>query len=601
MFHETEAAKAMNIFGDSEEEDNNPFSGTDHLYASGIAAVPEGQDDFFHSDALPDVQEKEETRDELMHQLFGSEATIKNSEPNASIIATQGTSQDADSEDFGSSIRPLRSPVFTKQEQPIKILDAGHYRDPYGKHAIGYTISYEEQTVTRRYSEFDTLRHSLCRLLPTVVVPPIPSKHPLIRYFLNPLNAEKDIKIIDKRKRLLASFLNNCIEISEIREHVVFKKFLDPEHIWRNVLNSPPISIIPMNNLLAPPLQPTKPSPLHLLLPNPTSATGYKDITTDSPELIELESEFMNYEKTLKSFEKLLDPFEKHAKQNKLHFRALASSLAELGAYYNAFSLEGNIIALEKNMKQIEELSRGIEKIGQAVDVNYVSSEILTESIATMLEEPIGEMIHFITEAYNVLHFRKLKRLQFYIIDSTIKARQIRINDLKSAQEQMDRLEEALKRNAEESPTIAQAMQKIESTASNAQTRPGQLSQNERRGWTELFKSRGSKGSKSRKAALHKNDIEPHLLSDDERNEEVAKISRELEKLSECFRLITKDMNQVNDSISNSIQRLLHHFKSQWGKILKELTRVLLVWLKDCLLAWQNARKVIGSISIDTK
>ncbi|SCU91909.1 LAFA_0F06634g1_1 [Lachancea sp. 'fantastica'] len=614
----------MNSYDGSDEEDNNPFSGTNHLYASGIAAVPEGQDDFVPPNILTDIQEKEETGEELMQKLFGSDidtSKVLRTESSENGAGTWG----ANSAEPETPERPVVKESLSSErnripfsapteEQAVKIVDAGHFRDAGGKYAIGYTIDFQGKQVVRRYSEFDSLRHALYRLLPTIVVPPIPSKHPLIRYFLNPLSAEKDIRIIDRRKRLLSLFLNNCYAVPEIREHVVFKKFLDSEQVWRHVLNSPPISILPANNLLAPPLQQTKPSPLHLLLPSASTNAIVAEPVEKTNIIWSYEDTFKQHETNLKKFEKTLQPLEKHAKQNRVHFQALSSSLAELGAYYNAFSLEGNILALQENLRQINELSKGIEKVGQAIDVNYVNSEIVSEQITILFEEPMAEMVQTIAEARQVLHFREQKMGQYRIVEATIKRREARIKSLEDARQQMLRLEEALKKNAEQSPTVAQAIKNMDHRNRNVvEAVSGEAPPNEREvaskhpqtgnsGWTDLFKPRRSTaaGSRRSRSSSDTRELEPHLLSDEQRVEEVAKINQELQKLNECFKLITKDVKQVNASVDGSLQHLLSYVKERCSMILKAFSKVLLVWLKDSLVAWQNAKLVIEDINVRT-
>ncbi|SCV01083.1 LAME_0G13938g1_1 [Lachancea meyersii CBS 8951] len=613
----------MNGYYDSDEEDNNPFSGTNHLYASGIAAVPEGQDDFVPPTILANIQEKEETRDELMHQLFGSDMA-PHKELKVDETETVAQEWEAESAEVEPSAPPLlrksrsteedRVPSFCMpvDNQEIKIVDAGHFRDANGKYAIGYTIEFEGKQVVRRYSDFDTLRHALYRLLPTIIVPPIPSKHPLIRYFLNPLSAEKDIRIIDRRKRLLSLFLNNCYGVVEIRQHIVFRKFLDSEQVWRHVLNSPPISIIPANSLLAPPLQQTKPSPLHLLLPSTAGNHTVLEPINKDDAIWGQEDAFKQYELVFKKFEKVLSPLEKQSKQSRLHFQALASSLAELGAYYNAFSLEGNILTLQDNMRQIDELSKGIEKVGQAIDVNYVNSEIVSEQITILIEEPMAEMVQTIVEARHVLHFREQKMGQYRIVESTIKRREKRIKSLEDAQEQMLRLEEALRKNAEQSPTVAQAIKNMDGwnkgsneMASN-KSHPKLLEVSNKHahagnaGWTDLFKSRRSRTSGSRRhgSSSDARELEPHLLTDEERKEEAAKVTQELQKLNECFKLITKDVKQVNSSADESLQHMLRYLKERCSVILKAFAHVLLVWLRESLVAWQNTKPVIENINV---
>lgn len=92
-------------------------------------------------------------------------------------------------------------------------------------------------TVLRRYSEFESLYKSLRLLYPTIVIPPIPEKHSLSAYAKHTSLArtKDDPKVILKRKRMLASFLNRLIRHPVLsREHLVHG-FLEPGG-WNEVL-----------------------------------------------------------------------------------------------------------------------------------------------------------------------------------------------------------------------------------------------------------------------------------------------------------------------------------------------------------------------------
>ncbi|MGH2242789.1 hypothetical protein ACQ1ZO_17185, partial [Enterococcus faecalis] len=73
---------------------------------------------------------------------------------------------------------------------------------------ITYTIRTGEIEVRRRYSEFASLRQTLVRLHPTLVVPPIPKKHSIADYAAKPTKAKEDVGIIELRQRMLMTFLN---------------------------------------------------------------------------------------------------------------------------------------------------------------------------------------------------------------------------------------------------------------------------------------------------------------------------------------------------------------------------------------------------------
>lgn len=571
----------MNIFDEPNEEDNNPFIGTNHLYASGIAAVPEGEDDFVPSNNLSEIQEESI----MSNKLFEKENSlydISHLDENNLVIDTEVTTSHIPEMDF-------RGIWSNDEKEQLRIIDTGKFRDSFGSYAIGYTIKYDKYIVIRRYSEFDSLRQALVRLLPTIIIPPIPSKHPLIKYFLNPLNAESDLKIIDKRKRLLTRFLNNCYSNEEIRKHIVFQKFLNPEYIWKQVLNSPPISILPINNLLAPPLHPTKPSPLHLLLPSPTSISKNSLCKSENLEL-EFEKQFIRFDSMLVKYNKSLRPLHKTLRDSMNNFQSLATALANLGAYYNAFSLENNIITKEANTKQLEQLSKGIEKIGQAVDVNYVSCELLTDNIAIFFDEPVTEMIQFISEAHRVLKFRKLKQEQFLITQTTIKKRQNRIKTLTNTQEQINRLEEALRENAQDSPTVAHVVKKMEKLSTKSHENKQQ--------WSPIFRPNKNKYSNPTNRSKLNYEVDPHLLTQEEREHEIEKLTKELTKLDDCYELIINDMKQVNESMLKTFNLLFLYLNNTWNNILRVVTRSLLLWLKDCLSSWQNAKSIIDNIQV---
>lgn len=86
--------------------------------------------------------------------------------------------------------------------------------------------------VSRRYSEFASLRSALVNLHPTLIIPPIPEKHTMADYAAKPTKAKEDINIIDLRKRMLGVFLNRCRRMNEVFEDGVWWRFLDPHSSW---------------------------------------------------------------------------------------------------------------------------------------------------------------------------------------------------------------------------------------------------------------------------------------------------------------------------------------------------------------------------------
>lgn len=86
--------------------------------------------------------------------------------------------------------------------------------------------------VSRRYSEFASLRHALVSLHPTLIIPPIPEKHTMADYAAKPTKAKEDKHVIEQRKRMLAVFLNRCRRMTDVMDDGVFWRFLDPNSSW---------------------------------------------------------------------------------------------------------------------------------------------------------------------------------------------------------------------------------------------------------------------------------------------------------------------------------------------------------------------------------
>jgi len=616
------------------DEDNNPFSGSDHLFASGIAAdnkfvlPPE-----LHSSSIifGGDEHNDNDHDQGAGEGFGSQLIEGNNHQNKQLgtgsgvrysineggelhngfdtenvggtddfepvfehddttivnelhgeeeeEGDEGEEEEEISDGSGSSDYQRVSQYYNSTNSLnninnnnnngtmldndfITITDAGHIRDMRGNKVIAYTIKYNFIEVKRRYSEFDSFRASLVKLFPTFVIPPIPEKHSVVKYFLSPINAKNDMKVIEKRKRMLSSFLNGCKSIPNVKNSIVWQKFLDPTVSWIEVLNSPPISILPSSNLLAPPLNPTKPSPLHLLLPIPQSGTinNFRPREEDK----ETSKEFKELEQIFNVYKSYTAPLAKSVKKQKRHFKGLVKDLGELGAYYNAFSLEDNF-----------NLSTGIEKTGQAIDINFINSEAFAFKILTTLEEPIVEINQYSTETLGVLNFRRLKEVQLFIIDTTIKRRNQRIESLKNAQEQANRLEEVLKRNAEQSPTIAAAVKRLEEGQSMNKVSP----------WTRIFTGKSIQ-----------NDIS--MMNEEERMMEVDKIEKEIIKLNECLKVVLRDLGQVNEAIKQNINSVMKFYSTKWKNLMLEYTESLMIWLNENLKAWEDAKLEIEKIQV---
>lgn len=134
---------------------------------------------------------------------------------------------------------------------------SGHI-DPQTHRPIGsyttyaVTVGFEDGTVVvvrRRYSEFEQLREHLVRHYPHLIIPPIPEKHTLRTIYIYMYIADirrvvetvimytsivkkEDVKMTEKRKRLLESFLNNILKSDTLSNDTVFRLFLKESLEW---------------------------------------------------------------------------------------------------------------------------------------------------------------------------------------------------------------------------------------------------------------------------------------------------------------------------------------------------------------------------------
>lgn len=348
-------------------------------------------------------------------------------------------------------------------------------------HYLYYTRNSNPRTqdieVRRRYSDFFSLRETLVRLHPTLIIPPIPEKHSMADYAAKPTKAKEDEAIIEHRKRMLTSFLNRCRRMDEVVADGVFWRFLDPNASWSEVLHSHPVSSLPKNNLKAPPLDPANPSPGHHFLPVPSQSAklkGTKDSSNSgTPSMLassftggagapaaqsgsepqtlekfpppshglteeELDPYFVNFEASSKELETLLQgPISKVNQRTISHLGSLSEDLAELGARLNGFSLS----------EQSQSVAAAIEKTGQAVDSTYIATGDLSSSLSASFSEPMRESAQFAGIVRNVLRYRILKRVQEEMTRDELEKKKTLLTQLEQSEMEAQRLGSHLERS----------------------------------------------------------------------------------------------------------------------------------------------------------
>lgn len=358
--------------------------------------------------------------------------------------------------------------LYENPQLEIQIVYAGKNTEGGGGY-ITYTIRTGEIEVRRRYSEFASLRSTLVSLHPTLVVPPIPEKHSIADYAAKPTKAKEDVGIIELRQRMLATFLNRCRRMKEVREDGVWWRFLDPNVSWSEVLHSHPVASLPKNNLKAPPLDPANPSQAHSYLPVPSSSAKLRSTSGSSasgtptsppsssilpsaaahttppiqytrfpplePQLSEgeLDPYFSTFENSSKELESLLvGSMEKVNARLLRHMYSLGDDLMDLGARYNAFSLS----------EQSASVAHAIEKAGQACDFTYIQSRDLSHALSAGFAEPMRESAQFASVVRSVLKYRVLKRVQEEMTRDELEKKKASLDQLERSEMEAKRIEQ---------------------------------------------------------------------------------------------------------------------------------------------------------------
>ncbi|KAG6868415.1 hypothetical protein C0993_003359 [Termitomyces sp. T159_Od127] len=302
--------------------------------------------------------------------------------------------------------------------------------DQDADHILSETSSSASKTAQahHRYSEFESLRVHLAKLYPTLIIPPIPDKQTLGDYAAKQTKAKEDAAMIAKRKRMLQTFLNRIARHPILSNEHVFHRFLDGEVSWTEVLNSPPLSLLPKNVLKAPSHNPTdqNASPAYAVLPNPSAAHPLRHPDQRFADSEAFTNKFANH---------VSGPMEKVTRRVIKRWSEYAQDHADLGAALNGFSLN-----------ERDALAAAIEKTGQASDATYMSTSKLLQELEYHWAEPLHEYSQFASIIKKLLAYRHQKHVQYEMTQDGLENKREQLEDLEKSEREARRLDEALGR-----------------------------------------------------------------------------------------------------------------------------------------------------------
>ncbi|TIB69187.1 hypothetical protein E3P77_00697 [Wallemia ichthyophaga] len=306
--------------------------------------------------------------------------------------------------------------------------------------------SLQSQQVARRYSEFESLRHVLGRLYPTLIIPPIPSKHSIGEYANK---SKEETKIVTARKTTLQDFLSRIAKHPILGREHFFHKFLSAEISWKHVLNSPPISKLPRN-------------PLHVSSNDPTNdknVAAYASLPTPSPSqpLRRPDQRFLDSEMfTAKFAQHFESSLERVDRRTTKRWSGIANDYAELGAVFNGFGLT-----------ESDTLAAALEKIGQAVDSTYISTNAMLQAWEKDFSKPIHIYSQFAHIIKKLLEYRHQKHAQHEMLIDALGAKREHLVELERSEQEAQRLDAALSKGLSSTKLLDEPQQDQEQLQDN--------------------------------------------------------------------------------------------------------------------------------------
>ncbi|KAH7881801.1 hypothetical protein F5I97DRAFT_1818311 [Phlebopus sp. FC_14] len=436
---------------------------------------------------------------------------------------------------------------------------------------IAYVIHAGTAEARHRYSEFESLRLSLMKLYPTLIIPPIPSKQTIGDYATKQAKAKEDVAMIARRKRMLQTFLNRIARHPILSNEHVFHRFLDGEVSWTEVLHSPPLSLLPKNVLKAPSHNPTdqNASPTYAVLPIPSATHPLRN-----PDQRFIDSEVF----TNKFANHLSGPMEKVTRRTLKRWSENAQDYSELGAALNGFSLN-----------ESGALAAAMEKTGQAVDTAYMSTTRLLQELEQNFSEPLHEYTQFASIIKKLLVYRHQKHVQYEMTQDALEGKREQLEEYEKSEREAKRLEEALARGH------------VNGTSQQERGDDGENS--EEPGSAYLPPHPGPNPYKRRAPGmgflnalsytLHgMMDVDPETA----RRNGISKTRETISQLEDALHSSAQDLKYSSSTIQADLDRFQRQKVADLREMSISMARSHRDWCKKNLEAWQAAKKEIEKI-----
>ncbi|CEG81290.1 hypothetical protein RMATCC62417_15511 [Rhizopus microsporus] len=453
--------------------------------------------------------------------------------------------------------------------------------------------------VKRRYSEFESLRKSLVKLYPILLIPPIPEKHTLSEYARKDENAS----MIDKRKRMLERFLNRVCSHPILRQEHVFHRFILGSENWSDVLHSPPLSDLPKDPLST-----------H----DYTSLTNTSVIPIPSSSYIlkhpqpEFEQSEAKVDKTAQDKGYKLDKSQKRILKR---LADLSNDYSDLGSGYNALSL----------YEPSNLLSSFIEKLGQVIDDSCASTKDMVKLLEIECSEHIQDYAQYIHITKQVLRYRRMKQAQLELIEETLTQKKVTLEGLLRMQDESNKLragmdqlsiskdnnnnkdgdeEEAQEEDMDDfldTESIEDGFAAIikEDTGNHGKKQPiesYEYPEDASLSTLKASKERSKKWSSTRKLfSAFTFKFQGMIDADPEqtRRNQIQKLEEIIKQLEEAKQKVSQDLVEMSEMLKQDLERLKTQQDSELRSILISFAKIHLTYCEQNMISWRNIRNEV--------
>ncbi|EGW35512.1 uncharacterized protein SPAPADRAFT_69733 [Spathaspora passalidarum NRRL Y-27907] len=642
----------------SDDEDNNPF-----IHQGLGSLVSQTSNGAKTNDKPGEVADPDEDDESMLlynsNMATGTSATASTTKkPHETFNTVQMN--------FESRVTKLLKPNNKVKAQITEAGNSNEGMSNASKKYVVYTIKLinveipnDEILTRRRYSDFESLRDVLTKIFPLVVIPPIPPKNyfnfsvwnglvgtstngiastngtsatdssssasaggsapvttttsggkslPTYSY-INSTHLTKN-KLIEHRKRLLTNFLNNCLEIRQIRHLEFFAKFLDPNANWTDEI-ALITSKLPKSIYLSNPENGLKTDPAYSHLPSPSSKNTisfFKDngkrltkktnklLSNDesasrqqsSPERDEVQNQdSASSPQTFNSTQYIvststLDDINKRIMGN---FIGLSNDYTELGTIFNSFSVVLGDFPGKSKSDDVK-LNIIFDKIGQSFDRSYITINSLIGELETKFSEPLGEVVQYTSILQDIAKYKSRKFRQKQMLDTDIIEKKKDLTELLRLEEESSRIETAINsqgisKNTKfnlESATSRKSGQSPLKPTSNPQAQS-----------TTTSKFRFPSFKKITQYVSEIIDQNPQQT----RKQKIVQLQNKIKILERCQDIMLADLSFIADEVNKNIAAFHTRQLKMIYEILLCYNRFLIGWAKKNIDIWEEVKEEI--------